>query len=167
MKNKLSNLSAISEIKLNTEIKAVWELLSKPSHLELFHPFCKSNKIIIWNEQNKRDELTYLNGIVYERNIYSWEKNKGFKLYIGKKEGKKSKVEWNLRSINKVVILTIKVNPYVSDKFSSSVYNLMLRFYIIPSLKKYLNCVTKGIKFYLESGNMVKHNQFGLHRWFS
>ena len=167
MKNKLSNLSAISEIKLNTEIKAVWELLSKPSHLELFHPFCKSNKIIIWNEQNKRDELTYLNGIVFERNIYSWEKNKGFKLYIGKKEGKKSKVEWNLKSINKVVILTIKVNPYISDKFSLSIYNLVLRFYIIPSLKKYLNCVTKGIKFYLESGNIVKHNQFGLHRWFS
>ena len=167
MKNKLSNLSAISEIKLNTEIKAVWELLSKPSHLELFHPFCKSNKIIIWNEQNKTDELTYLNGIVYERNIYSWEKNKGFKLYIGKKEGKKSKVEWNLKSINKVVILTIKVNPYISDKFSLSIYNLVLKFYIIPSLKKYLNCVTKGIKFYLESGNMVKHNQFGLHRWFS
>ena len=167
MKNKLSNLSAISEIKLNTEIKAVWELLSKPSHLELFHPFCKSNKIIIWNEQNKTDELTYLNGLVYERNIYSWKKNKGFKLYIGKKEGKKSKVEWNLKSINKVVILTIKVNPYISDKFSLSIYNLALRFYIIPSLKKYLNCVTKGIKFYLESGNMVKHNQFGLHRWFS
>ena len=167
MKNQLSNLSAISEIKLNTEIKEVWELLSKPSHLELFHPFCKSNKIIIWNEQNKIDELTYLNGLVYERKIYSWEKNKGFKLYIGKKEGKKSKVEWNLKSINKVVILTIKVNPYISDKFSLSIYNLALRFYIIPSLKKYLNCVTKGIKFYLESGNMVKHNQFGLHRWFS
>ena len=167
MKNKLSNLSAISEIKLSTEIKEVWELLSKPSHLELFHPFCRSNKIIVWNEQNKTDELTYLNGIVYERNIYSWEKHKGFKLYIGKKEGKKSKVEWKLKSINEVVILTIEVTPYVSNKFTLKIYNLMLKFYIIPSLKKYLNCVTKGIKFYLESGKLVKHNQFGIHRWFS
>ena len=167
MKNELSNLSAISEIKLNTEINEVWGLFSKPSHLELLHPFCRSNKIIVWNEQNKTDELTYLNGIVYERNIYSWEKNKGFKLYIGKKEGKKSKVEWKLKSINEVVILTIEVTPYVSDKFTLKVYNLVLKFYIIPSLKKYLNCVTKGIKFYLESGKIVKHNQFGSHRWFS
>ena len=49
MKNELSNLSAISEIKLNTEINEVWGLFSKPSHLELFHPFCRSNKIIVWN----------------------------------------------------------------------------------------------------------------------
>lgn len=167
MKNELSNLSAISEIKLNTEINEVWKLFSKPSHLELFHPFCRSNKIIVWNEQNKTDELTYLNGIVYERNIYSWQKNKGFKLYIGKKEGKKSKVEWKLKSINEVVILTIEVTPYVSNKFTLKIYNLILKFYIIPSLKKYLNCVTKGIKFYLESGKIVKPNQFGLHRWFS
>ena len=167
MKNELSNLSAISEIKLNTEINEVRGLFSKPSHLELFHPFCRSNKIIVWNEQNKTDELTYLNGIVYERNIYSWEKNKGFKLYIGKKEGKKSKVEWKLKSINEVVFLSIEVTPYVSDKFTLKIYNLVLKFYIIPSLKKYLNCVTKGIKFYLESGKIVKHNQFGSHRWFS
>ena len=167
MNNELSNLSAISEIKLNTEINEVWGLFSKPSHLELFHPFCRSNKIIVWNEQNKTDELTYLNGIVYERNIYSWEKNKGFKLYIGKKEGKKSKVEWKLKSINEEIVLTIEVTPYVSDKFTLKIYNLVLKFYIIPSLKKYLNCVTKGIKFYLESGKIVKHNQFGSHRWFS
>ena len=167
MKNELSNLSAISEIKLNTEINEVWGLFSKPFHLELFHPFCRSNKIIVWNEQNKTDELTYLNGIVYERNIYSWEKNKGFKLYIGKKGGKKSKVEWKLKSINEMVILTIEVTPYVSDKFTFKVYNLVLKYHIIPSLKKYLNCVTKGVKFYLESGKIIKHNQFGSHRWFS
>jgi hypothetical protein len=167
MQNELSNLSAKSEIKLNTEIKKVWKLFLKPSHLELFHPFCKSNKIISWNEQNKIDELTYLSGLVYERTIYSWEKNKGFKLYIGKKKGKKSKVEWKLKSINKMTILTIKVNPYISDKFSLTIYNILLRYYIIPSLNRYLDSVTKGIKFYLENGKIIEHNQFGSHKWFS
>ena len=57
----------------------------------------------------KIDKLVYLNGLVYERIIYSWKKNKGFKLYIGKKEGKKSKVEWKLKSINKMTLLTIKL----------------------------------------------------------
>ena len=85
MQNELSNLSAKSEIKLNTEIKKVWKLFSKPSHLELFHPFCKSNKIISWNEQNKIDELTYLSGLVYERTIYSWEKTKDLNYILVKK----------------------------------------------------------------------------------
>ena len=62
-----------------------------------------------------------------------------------------------------MVILTIEVTPYVSDKFTFKVYNLVLKYYIIPSLRKYLNCVTKGVKFYLESGKIIKHNQFGSH----
>jgi hypothetical protein len=64
-------------------------------------------------------------------------------------------------------MLTIKVNPYISDKFSLTVYNLLLRFYIIPSLNKYLDSVTKGIKFYLENAKIIEHNQFGSHKWFS
>ena len=167
MKNKLSQLSVKSEIKLYADIEKVWNLFSEPSHLELFHPFCKSNKIIIWDEQKKIDKLVYLNGLVYERIIYSWKKNKGFKLYIGKKEGKKSKVEWKLKSINKMTILTIKVTPYVSEKFYLKIHNLLLIIYILPLLRKYLNNVTKGIKFYLENEIVVKHNQFGKHKWFS
>lgn len=167
MQNELSKLSVKSEIKLNADIKKIWELFSKPSHLELFHPFCKNNKIVIWNEQTKIDKLTYLNGLVYERNIYSWQKDTGFKLYIGKKKGKKSKVEWDLKPINNMVILTIKVTPYVSKKFSLKIYNLLLKFYILPLLKRYLRNVLRGIKFYLEDGKEVKHTQFGSHSWFS
>ena len=167
MQNKLSNLSVKSEVKLNVELEKVWDLLSKPSHLELFHPFCKSHKIIVWNEQKKIDELIYLNDLLFERNIYNWQKKSGFELYIGKKGGKKSKVEWKLKSINEKTILIIKVNPYISDKFSPIIYRLLLITYILPSLKKYLNSVTKGIKFYLENGIAIKNNQFGSHKWFS
>ena len=167
MQNELSKSSVKSEIKLNADIKKIWKLFSTPSHLELFHPFCKNNKIVIWNEQTKIDKLTYLNGLVYERNIYSWQKDTGFKLYIGKKKGKKSKVEWDLKPINNMVILSIKVTPYVSKKFSLKIYNLLLKLYILPLLKRYLRNVLRGIKFYLEDGKVVKHNQFGSHSWFS
>ena len=85
MKNKLSQLSVKSEIKLCADTEKVWNLFSEPSHLELFHPFCKFNKTIIWDEQKKTDKLVYLNGLVYERIIYSCKKNKGFKLYTEKK----------------------------------------------------------------------------------
>ena len=64
-----------------------------------------------------------------------------------------------------MTILTIKVTPYVSDKFYLKIHNLLLIIYILPLLRKYLNNVTKGIKFYLENEIVVKHNQFG-KQWF-
>ena len=65
------------------------------------------------------------------------------------------------------LIYQLKVTPYISEKYHLITYNFLLIFYILPLLKKYLNCVTKGIKFYLEEGLSVKQNQFGKHRWFS
>ena len=76
-------------------------------------------------------------------------------------------MEWSLKPVNDKTHLSIKVTPYISEKYHLIIYNFLLIFYVLPSLKKYLNCVTKGIKFYLEEGLSVKQNQFGKHRWFS
>ena len=167
MSTQLSKYSTNSEIIINSDLEKIWKILSEASHLELFHPFCKSNKKVVWNDKNKIDELTYLNGLVYERIFYNWEKNKGFKLMIGKKNGKKSKVEWDLKSKDEKTKLTIKVTPYISKKFHFLIYIALLKIYVIPSLKKYLNNVTKGLKFFIEKGTPVKQNQFGKHKWFS
>ena len=167
MRNKLSVYSTESIVNLNVNIENVWNLLSRPSHLELVHPFCKSHRVIIWNDKTKIDQITYLNGLVYQRNIFSWEKNKGFKLTIGKKEGKKSKVEWELLSIKDMTQLKIKVTPYISERFSPIVYNFLLSIYILPQLKKYLKNVTRGVKYYLDGGKPIIPNQFGKHNWFS
>ena len=37
-------------IKIDINADKVWELLSKPAHLELFHPFCDKNQPIVWSE---------------------------------------------------------------------------------------------------------------------
>ena len=47
--------------KINASKKDIWQLISKPSNLELFHPFCKSNKTIKWPGVGSSDELIYLN----------------------------------------------------------------------------------------------------------
>ena len=72
----------------------MWTLLTKTSHLELAHPFCKSHKKLVWDDKSKIDQLTYINGLTYERNFYNFEKNKGFKLMIGKKREKVRVVEF-------------------------------------------------------------------------
>jgi len=164
---ELSKYSTHSKIIIKARIEKVWGLLSEDSHLELVHPFCKSHRKIVWNNEKKIDELTYLNGLTYVRIFYSWQKNKGFKLMIGKKKGKKSSVEWKLKALDETTELIIKVTPYISKKFNIIIYSLLLKIYILPKLKKYLNNVTMGIRFYLEEEIPVKNNQFGKHEYFS
>ena len=92
---------------------------------------------------------------------------KGFKLMIGKKNGKKSKVVWKIYKNKKRSLLSIDVYPYKTDKVNSFFYPIVFYLYIKPKLKSYLNSVLMGLKFYLYNDKKVIKNQFGKHRWFS
>ena len=65
-------------------IEKMWELISEPGNLNSSHPFCKTNEIISWDEENHSDRLIYLNGRKYIRNFQTWEEGKGYTLLIGK-----------------------------------------------------------------------------------
>ena len=163
----LSRYSSSSKTFIQSSIDKVWDVLSKDSHLELVHPFCKTHKKIIWNKKEKKDIIEYLNGLIYYRTFYDWREKQGFKLMIGKKNGKKSRVVWDLRSSNQGVLLSIIVTPYISKKYNRVLSFLLMKVYVIPLLNKYLENVTKGIKDYVEEGIPIKKNQFGKHKWFS
>ena len=88
------NWSITGNLKIKDNHSKIWDVISKKSNLELFHPFCNKN--------------------------YSFE------------------------SINK------------------RNYNL-----IKPMLQRYINCVMKGLEYYIKTGNVVSKNQFGGHNFFS
>ena len=156
----------ISEkIFLNQSNRVVWDTISLKNGLELFHPFCLKNKEI--RGDKKSDELVYLNGLTYIREFTSWKPNQGFELNIGSKNGKKSKVQWQLQSSGMGCELKISVFPYKSSKISKFLYPFVNFFIIKPRLKKYLQSVLKGLKYYLDHKQKVKKNQFGEHPWFS
>ncbi len=163
----LSKYSSSSKTLILSSIDNVWEILSKDSHLELVHPFCKTHKKIVWNKQEKKDMIVYLNGLIYFRTFYDWREKQGFKLMIGKKNGKKSRVVWDLRSSKQGVVLSIIVTPYISKKYNKVLSFMLMKIYVIPLLNYYLENVTKGIKSYVENGIPIKKNQFGKHKWFS
>ena len=127
-------------ISINRTADKVWQLLSKPGHLELFHPFCKKNEPIVWKE---------------------------FELKIGKKDAKKSIVKWILNSNNKTTHLSIVVTPYTSSKIPRVLYPIMFYFIIKPKLKDYLDNVLMGCKYHLEENANIKFNQFGYNSWFT
>ena len=62
------------EEKINSSVDSLWDLISSPSNLEIFHPFCKSNKIIKWPGEHSIDELNMnVKNIIENDKIHSNE----------------------------------------------------------------------------------------------
>ena len=148
----------------------LWDLISSPGCLELFHPYCQENKVISWeNGKNKKDYIIYLNGLKYYREFFKWEEKKCFELFIGKLNGKKSKVKWEIINSKKKEhsILEIEVYPYKTSKMPRFIiYSIVFTIYIKPMLKKYLKSVLSGINWYLNKESPVPKRHFGNHSWF-
>jgi len=156
------------KIILNHSKDEVWKIISSPGHLNLFHPFCSSNKIICWdNKKNKKDELIYLNGLTYYREFIDWNEKNGFDLIIGTKNGKKSNVKWTLSDMNNRCEISITISPYTSKRINKFLYPFANLFLIKPKLKNYLKSVLRGLQFYMDNNKVVPRNYFGKHSWFS
>ena len=155
------------ELKIDATTPKIWELISSPSNLELFHPFCKSNKVIIWPGKNSVDELIYLNDLKYIREFYTWEKLKGYSLFIGEKNKEQSYVIWEIFSKNKSQFLKITVYPYFLRGYPRWVSYFPYKLIVIPALETYLKSVIGGINYYLTTKRVTPKNYFGKHKWFS
>jgi len=153
-------------INLDFDREKVWQIISEPGNLNKVHPFCKLNTVVNWDKDKHEDVLEYLNGVTLFRNFYNWNEGKGYELNIGRKNGRKSKVVWKITG-NKKSQLKITVYPHVFSNRNKFSYFLIHTFFINPGLKKYLNSVLKGYKWYLENKQTVPRNQFGKHKWFS
>jgi hypothetical protein len=160
----MNGFKVSEKIILNQNPDIVWEIISSKNALELFHPYCLKNDAI---DYKKKDKLVYLNGLIYIREFSVWKPNKGFELSIGKKGGKKSKVIWEIKILDKGCEVTISVFPYSSSKISKYFYPIINIIIVKPKLRKYLQSVLKGLKFYLDTNFRVRKNQFGKHAWFS
>ena len=49
------------EQEIEASLSSLWEIISKPGHLEQFHPYCKKNEAVNWPGIESQDFLTYLN----------------------------------------------------------------------------------------------------------
>ena len=152
---------------ISSSKKELWELISSPEHLNLVHPFCKSNESIEWDKKNSKDVLVYLNGMVYFRDFTFWDDENGYELMIGRKRGKKSRVVWKIKSDDKSVSLRITVYPYLFSNWPRIISLIPYKLIISPLLKSYLKSVIGGINYYLINKKPVEKNHFGKHIWFS
>ena len=146
----------------------VWELISTPGNLELFHPYCMRNPVTDWLGKSSKDEVHYYSGLIYEREFYAWIDGAGYDLLIGKRGQEKSMVSWRIKSINEFnCMISIEVRSAFLLRYARSFRWFVHAFWLRPRLRQYLSAVTQGIKWKVESGKNVHRNQFGLHPWFS
>jgi hypothetical protein len=164
MKYKQS-IQVIKEI--NATEDELWDVISQPGHLELTHPFSKSHSVTSWPGVESNDVLIYLSGLRYERYFTDWSEGNGYTLQIGGREGKKSKVIWEISSKENKTFLSITIYPHFLANtprfFSFLPYELLIR----PKLTSYLDSVLGGIDYYLVEKESVPKNHFGTHKWFS
>ena len=165
--HKKFNWHVAKSLKFRCSRTELWNIISMPSNLELFHPFCAKNPITNWPGIGSADTILYYNGLKLERNFINWENKIGYDLLIGKENGEQSFVSWRIKEMNDALELTISVYPYLNN-CGSKLTNFLPFFIIIkPSLSNYLDSVLKGLDFYIRTNEKVKKNQFGTHNFFS
>ena len=153
--------------KINGSIEDVWRLISKPSNLELFHPFCKSNKTVSWSNGSYEDSIEYYGGRILGRKFYNWIEGIGYDLKIGDSSGNDSIVSWRIHEAQDCCTVSITIMPYIFNR-GSKIWNFFPFFaYTKPKLSNYLDSVLMGLKFFSEKKEVVTANQFGTHSWFS
>ena len=168
MESKQYLISTSKSIRINVKSRRVWGVISKEGNLELCHPFCESNPVDKWGDNNSIDYVNYYNGLKYKRIFIDWDEGQGYELLIGKEGGDKSKVVWIINNLDdNSCELNITIYPRYIGKYPKIIKYLVYIFYINPMLRKYLSSVLNGFRYYSETGKAVQKNQFGKHKWFT
>jgi hypothetical protein len=116
---KIISLKPISKsIIIKVHPQRVWDVISKPNNLELYHPFCESNPIEKWPGIKSVDYINYYNGLKFQRVFTDWIDGKGYDLLIGRKNGRKSKLKWRINNPDESTSeLKITTHPHDFNKY--------------------------------------------------
>ncbi len=161
-------LSVQNHVDISASRNVVFGAVSEPRHLETFHPFCRSNPIIRWNAESRRDVIEYRNGRVFVREFLEWSDLEGFELLIGPTGWQRSLVLWTFEERGESSCrVSIQIHPHVFQPRPQFVFFLLGRRWVRKSLETYLRSVLLGLKHYCETGENVAPNQWGVHPYFS
>mgnify|MGYP001306321968 CR=1 FL=1 len=155
------------EQEINASLSSLWEIISKPGHLENFHPYCKKNEALKWPGIDSQDLLTYLNGKTYKREILEWCEKNSFSLVIGEIDRPKSFVKWEFKDNKKNSKVKITLYPHLLLNWPKFFSYLPYKCYIKPQLRRYLKAVLCGLKLYAENDQIIEEGLQPSHSWFS
>jgi hypothetical protein len=147
---------------------SIWEVISSPGTLPLYHPFCEKNPVFEWPGPESHDEVHYFNGVVLARRFTDWYEDVGYDLEIGRSGGRTSVVSWRITPVKeRRASIRISVFPHRLQHVPAAIRWLPHLVRLRPQLRRYLQSVVKGLDWFITHGEPVRRNQFGPHRWFS
>ena len=145
----------------------LWNIISRPSNLELFHPFCEKNPTISWPGLNSNDQIYYYDGLILQREFIDWNHGQGYELLIGEEGGPKSFVSWRIDEKGGRSTLMVSIYPHIYNRGNKLINFIPFTLIVKPSLINYINSVMMGLEYYIKTGMKVEKNQFGGHSYFS
>ncbi len=146
----------------------IWEVISSPGTLPLYHPFCEKNPVFEWPGTDSHDEIHYFNGVILTRRFSAWKDEVGYDLEIGRSGGSQSVVSWRIKAIEiERTALEIAIYPHALQHVPTIARWLPHLVRLRPQLRHYLQSVVKGLDWFITEGQPVRRNQFGAHPWFS
>ena len=157
-----------SEIPVNAHPSALWNALTTSQHLLGFNPFIISHENGEVYGIGYEDRCTYENGKVLFRKVVEY--TEGYKI--------KYKVNYTDQFHNSftcfevvrkedLIFFRLTMHTDAYRKVPRPLWHLGAYLVLLPSIKKYLNAVVRGMKHYCETETKVSTNQFGSHRGFS
>ena len=103
MSSKMLFWTVFSEKSITCDINSLWNVISSPSNLDLFHPFCKKNTVVKWSKENSIDHVEYLNGLIFQEKFLNGKKIKVTSFTFIKSASR------SLESSGKSMVIIIKV----------------------------------------------------------
>ena len=146
----------------------LWQGVTSEGHLAVAHPYVDQHLHSEPMGLEAKDRIVYLNGLTFDREFTAWEEGLSYDLRIGRPNGKsRSLVEWRINSINPhQSSLSITVYPDLLKRWPSWLRWVAFRIRVKPQLQIYLDAVTGGIAYWLETGAPVRRSDHPNHPWF-
>lgn len=160
----------------------VWAAIAAPGNLGPTHPYVRRNPVERWpgaggagpgaSGVGARDRLEYYSGLRMTREVDAWHDGAdgvlGYDLRIWHSRRAVSSVRWRVTAGGAGRSrLTITVWPYLLDDWPPVARHAGQALGVWPAMRWYLRSVVRGFKWWVETGQPVRRNQFGPHPLFS
>ncbi len=157
-----------SAIEIAAASETVWQGLVEPGYLKRCHPFCESTEVELWPGVGSRDLITYYSGRNYRRNFVEWFDGVGYDIELGERSHKTSRVLWRIAPRSETSCrLSIEVVPYLKIDLSKEQKRRYQDRLFGADLRHYLDCVVKGVEYWIRTGRDVEKDQFGRNPLYS
>ena len=168
MKQNKKNWPIDAGIDIQVSSNKVWQQMTSPGKVSLYHPFVKYYTYDAWGGIGSQDQITYNSGASFNRVVTEWFEGTGYDLKVTDDKGNELFVAWRIREKDENQCrLEISVIATSIEKLPLPIRWFVIRFKLKPVFLNYLAAALKGFRYYAETDIPVRKNQFGSHPIFS